>query len=196
MRIAIIGGSHGTGLELAKQASARGDDVVVASRSGARLDGVVDVVGDAREPGVLDAAIRGADAVVVAVGSAKGSDKNRTDVTRAVVEAMDRAGIRRVVVHSSLGVGDSRANVPAPIRLMLRTHLTDHATQEAAVAGVDWTSVRPGGLTDGPVTGGAAVSLDPARAAARISRADVAAAILACLDDDSTIGKMVYPVLS
>ena len=100
-----------------------------------------------------------------------------------------------MVVNSSLGVGDSAPLLGAPGRLLaatvLKAALADHATQEAALTASDarWTIVRPGGLTNGAASG--RISTGEGRLLPRIARADVAAFILGCLDDDATIGRAV-----
>ena len=73
MKITVIGGSQGTGRNVAEQARDAGNDVTVVSRSGTVPDGVRSVVGDATDPKVAEEAIAGADAVVITVGGSKGS---------------------------------------------------------------------------------------------------------------------------
>ena len=157
---------------------------------------VKDVAGDATDPEVARAAVEGADAVVVTVGGATGAERNRAAVTRSVIAAMQSAGVRRLIVQSSLGVGDSMKLMPPPVRVFARTvlgkALADHAEQEAAVeaSGLDWTILRPGGLTD-DAAGGSYVAQTTGEGRpmkGRISRADVAAHIVAILDDPASYG--------
>ena len=105
---------------------ARGDEVVSISRRGwgMPVDGLTDVKLDATRSADLDEVLRGADAVVIAVGS-PGFDRNRlrTRVTASVVAAMRRVGLRRVVVHSSLGVGDSLRLMKEPVRTIAKVAL-------------------------------------------------------------------------
>lgn len=193
MKITVIGGSQGTGRNVAEQARDAGNDVTVVSRSGKVPDGVRSVVGDATDPKVAEEAIAGADAVVITVGGSKGSPRHRTDVTKAAIEAMRRAGVRRLVVQSSLGAGDSGQQLPQPFRLFAKVALAkpiaDHNAQEDVVraSGLDWTIVRPPGLTDQPATGEwlALEVGDGGTLNGRISRADLAAFILASLDSDA-----------
>ena len=204
MRIVVVGGNGGTGAHVVRQALARGDEVVSVSRGGwtDAPDGLSDVRLDATSSDELDAVLTGADAVVVAVGS-PGFDRDRlrTRVTAAVVAAMRRVGVRRIVVHSSLGVGDSLRLMKEPVRTLARVALgialADHRTQEDLVehAQLDWASVRPGGLSDEPAAGDVRlVSTAEAEVGAptgRISRADVAAGILQVIDEGLT-GTFVF----
>lgn len=184
---------------MVKLAAQKGHDVSCVSRSGATElpDGVRDIKADALETDAIRSAVAGADAVVVTVGGAKGQSRHRAQVTRSVVAAMQDAGVRRLIVQSSLGVGDSMQLMPGPARLFARvvmaTALADHAEQEAVVAesGLDWTVVRPGGLSSGPVTGDylAQESADGRPMKGMIARADVAAHIVSILDDPATFGR-------
>lgn len=197
MRITVIGGNRGTGAHIVRLAAQAGHEVTVLSRSGSDPvpAGVVDRRGDATDRDTVRRAVAGADAVVVTVGG--GAARNRAVVTEVAVDAMRQEGVRRLVVQSSLGVGDSMGLMPAAARIFARavlgTALADHGDQEAAVraSGLDWTILRPGGLTDGPATGRcvAQESAEKLPMKARISREDVARYVVSILDDAQTHGK-------
>ena len=199
MKITVVGGSSGTGAQVVKLAAQKGHDVSCVSRSGATElpDGVRDIKADALETDAIRSAVAGADAGGVTVGGAKGQSRHRAQVTRSVVAAMQDAGVRRLIVQSSLGVGDSMQLMPGPARLFARvvmaTALADHAEQEAVVAesGLDWTVVRPGGLSSGPATGDylAQESADGRPMKGMIARADVAAPIVPILHDPAPFGR-------
>ncbi|NLT28911.1 MAG: SDR family oxidoreductase [Propionibacterium sp.] len=204
MRIVVIGGNGGTGACLAHLGLARGDEIVSVSRRGwaNAPAGLTDVRLDATDSALLDEVLTGADAVVIAVGAPGfGKQKLRTAVTASVVAAMQRVGVRRLVVHSSLGVGESLKLMKQPIRtfakLVLGRALADHADQEAvaAASGLDWAVVQPGGLADDPATGDVRLVATgvarPGQPTGRISRADVAAGILQILDEGLT-GRYVF----
>ncbi len=196
MKITVVGGSQGTGRALAEQAHDAGHEVTVVSRSGVQLDGVRVVTGDATEPGVAREAVTGADAVVVTVGASKDAPRARTDVTKAVIGAMQQAGVERLVVQTSLGAGDSAQQLPwilgkiTPV--MLKQPLADHDAQEDAVpaSGLRWTIVRPAGLTNKPATGQWKTLRhdQPGKLGGRIPRADVAGCMLWALQDESSVG--------
>lgn len=197
MNLTIIGGSQGTGAMLAEQALAAGYGVTVVSRSGKGPAGARIVTGSATDPRVVTDALTGATAVAITVGGAKGNPEQRTEVTRTVVEAMDAAGIHRVLVQSSLGAGDSMKQLPALLRplmkVVLAKPLADHNTQEAAAqaSGLDWTIVRPAGLKDGDGSGTWATltTEDKGTLKGTVQRADVAAYMLSILEDPKTFKK-------
>ena len=112
--------------------------------------------------------------------------------TRNIVRAMERAGIRRLVFESSLGVGDSKwklgvAHNLLAIPLFLRNTLADKETQERIIAGsgLDWVVVRPAALTNGPQRNAYRAGSDVGHwfLPSRISRSDVAAFMLEQLTD-------------
>ncbi len=196
MQITIVGGSKGTGAQLAALAIEAGHVVTVVTRSGTVPEGADRVLGSASDPAVARLAVTGADAVVVTVGGAKGVAHNRAAVTRAVIEQMKQVGVRRLLVQSALGAGESAQQMPLalrlPMKLVLAKPLADHEEQEAAVmaSGLDWTIVRPSGLTDKPATGSwqALETSEPGTLRGTIPRADLAACMLEVLEDDATIG--------
>src|SRR5262249_47161991 len=118
--------------------------------------------------------------------------------TRNIVGAMERAGIKRFVCESSLGVGDSKWKLGIvhnliAIPLFLRNILADKEVQERIIAAsnLDWVIVRPAALTNGPqrnvyrVGSGVGHWFFPSR----ISRADVASFMLKQLTDDEYLRK-------
>ena len=101
--------------------------------------------------------------------------------------------MKRLISLSSLGVGDSRANLPfftkyIIVALFLRHAFADHEHQEAVVrqSSLDWTIVRPPHLKDGPQTGvyRHGFPTTDRRIKGWISRADVADFMLKQIADD------------
>jgi putative NADH-flavin reductase len=150
------------------------------------------------EGSVLDAAavqqtLAGADAVVVSLGNtANNPDYIVSQGTEVILDAIRQlGGPRRLVVVSSIGVGDSKDQVPFAFKMLMKTVLRkameDKERQETLVkaSGLDWIIVRPGGLTDGPATGQYRAGLDPKISAGQIARADVAAFVLQQVTDDT-----------
>jgi nucleoside-diphosphate-sugar epimerase len=193
MKVLVVGATGGTG-RAAVDALVGGGHAVTAfaRRAGAvlgGLPGVRTVDGDATVGADVGAAMRGQDAVVVTLGISEsalrvrlmGSRGTVPDVrsrgTRTVGAAMRSAGVRRLVVQSSYGVGETRTRLPLSSRLvfavLLRPQIADHERQERVVrdSGLDWTLVQPVTLTDGDEP--AVVSPDGDVAEWRVSRTAV-----------------------
>lgn len=124
--------------------------------------------GDATDPTVVDAAVAPCDAVVSVIGTTAFT-RHAVEVysasARLVVAAMQRHGQRRLVVVTSSGVTPTRDRqdpsfvdrVTHPLLRWTigRTAYDDMERMEAIVSAssLDWTIVRPPGLTDEPGTG-------------------------------------------
>lgn len=118
--------------------------------------GVRVVAGDVTSQTQVDAAVRGQQAVVITLGISenalavrlRGSASTPMNVrsagTARVIDAMCRLGVRRLVVQSSYGVGDTRSLLPRKWRLIfalfLKPQIADHEVQERHVrgSGLSW----------------------------------------------------------
>ena len=190
MKIVVLGASGKTGRELVQQATAAGHSVTAFVRDPAKLGGAAAsnvVVGDARIPADLARALQGADAVIGALG-AKPSDPVLEKSVRALLETMPRAGVRRLVLLSSFLASPEYApsGVDKLMGRLMKGMMADKVASEALLMGsdLDWTIVYAARLADGPKAGYDVVTGSiPGRA--RISRADVAAALLDTLSDEA-----------
>jgi putative NADH-flavin reductase len=199
MKLLILGATGATGRQLVSQALDAGHEVTVLVRSPEKLghegERVTVRTGDATDPAAMEGAVDGTEAVLSALGTR--SPKALlvgTDVIKAsagaLVPAMDKHGVRRVIWLSALGVGPSREQASAPLRILFSTMLRQIGKDKVAgeerlsASGLDWTLVYPPTLTDGPRTAKyrAGHTLDIA-GVPRISRADVADFMLAQLSD-------------
>ncbi len=204
-QIAIFGATGGVGRQLVAQATAAGHSVTVLARDPGRAafddDGVTVVAGDATDPEAVARTLRGADAVICALGApALSRSRVRSEGTRAIVSAMKAHGVRRIVCVSTLGAAESRAWLPFLLRrvifpLYLRRAVADHERQEQILRGsaLDWTVVRPPTLTDGPATGDYVHGFVPplSEVSLKISRADVAHFIPRQLDAETYAAQAV-----
>ena len=192
MKLVIFGATAGTGRELLSQALEQGHTVSAFARDPAKLDDIEHASlkiarGDVLDPAAVESAVAGQEAALSTIGAGAKRTTLREEGTRNIVEAMQKTGVKRLVCQSSLGVGDSRANLSFFTRFVivgvfLRHAFADHERQEAVVrhSALDWTIVRPPHLKDGPRTGvyrhGFATTDKQIRG--EISRADVADFIL------------------
>ena len=202
MKVLVIGAAGKTGRAVVEQATAAGHQVTafVHDAEGYAVPGVRVVAGDAADSAAMDAAVAGQDAVLDTIGG-KTPYKDTTleaSAAAAIIASMQRSDVRRLVVTSMLGEGDSKANAPIYERLLVSTFLRgankDKAAMEAAVeaSGLDWVILRPAILTDAPAQGNVRVfGIDTNEKAHKITRADLAAFMLAQLTSDQYLHQAV-----
>lgn len=193
MDVAIAGGHGKIGLLLGRLLADRGDRARGLMRNrdhedDLRAAGVEPVLCDLEAGVDVAAAIAGADAVVFAAGAGPGSGADRkwtVDYAGAakLIVAAHAAGVRRYAIVSAMGAasppeGDDVYSVYQRAKA--------RADEELRASGLDWTIVRPGRLTDEAGTG--RVQAGERLDRGEIARADVAATVVAVLDDPSTVG--------
>jgi uncharacterized protein YbjT (DUF2867 family) len=200
VKVLIVGATGRTGSELVQQAVAAGHEVTALCRDPAKLSapsGVRAAQGDVKNAASLGSAVSGQDAVLYAVGSNKSSPPGiRAEGVRNVIAAMKEQGVRRLIVLSAFGAGDSKGEggfVYSKIiaKLFIKDVLADQDAMEAEVvkSGVDYTLVRPTRLTNKPAAGKWDVIFKGGKASSTISRADTAAFMLQQLGDATYVGK-------
>lgn len=204
MNIVVIGASRGIGLETVKAALAEGHAVHAMARTAPPLahEKLAWHLGDVTQPSAFDDALENAHAVVLCLGLGP-TRKPVTlfsDTTRALLPAMTKQGLRRLVCVTGIGAGDSKFHggfvydrITQP--LLLKTIYEDKDRQEQMLwgCGLDWTIVRPGFLTDGPRTGKVRVLTNLEGVKARkISRADVGDFLVRALRDENTNRRTLF----
>lgn len=169
-KVLVVGASGGTGRATIDALLKRGHRVTAFSRRAESLEIESDRVtlrnGDATNPDDVDRAVAGHDAVIITLGITEnpirvrlfGAAKTPNDVrsagTRNVIAAMRKHGVRRLVVQSSYGVGETRDGLRWMDRmvfgLLLKPQIADTEVQELEVreSGVDWVLAQPVHLTD------------------------------------------------
>ena len=169
MNILVIGATGGSGRAVCGALLDRGHRVTAVARHATALPSRPDlerVDGDATNAAFLDRVVPGHDAVIVTLGiseptvrvrlrGAQGTpDDVRSRGTAAIVAAARRAGIGRIVVQSSYGVGETRNLLGLLDRfflaLFVRPQIIDSEIQEGVLRGSDleWTIVQPVHLSD------------------------------------------------
>jgi len=196
MRVVVAGGHGKIALLLERVLAERGDQAVGLIRNPAhaadvRETGAEAVVCDleAASADAVAVLLSGADAVVFAAGAGPGSGAPRKDsvdrgAAALMADAAERAGVRRFVQISTMGAG--RPPQPGADEVWA-AYLTAKTAAEADLRSrdLDWTIVRPGGLTDAPATGRIRLAAPPVPRGT-VPRADVAAVIAALLDVPDT----------
>jgi uncharacterized protein YbjT (DUF2867 family) len=212
MNIVVFGATGGTGRAVTQALLAQGHTVTAFARRPAALSeapGLRIVAGDAMNAEQMAAAVAGHDAVVVSLGNSQNpfakmfgarrtTPANLCEVgTRHIVAAMKPCGIRRLVLVSAFGVGDTRTRASwlnrLFFRLVLREHMADKELQEAVVkaSATDWTLVQPVALVDQPILGRWTASHVGAIGGSMISRTDLAAFIVQELARPQHLGMTV-----
>jgi uncharacterized protein YbjT (DUF2867 family) len=193
MRVVIAGGHGKIALLLERLLAGRGDQAVGLIRNPAHVAGVQQagaeaVVCDLEAASADDVAalLSGADAVVFAAGAGPGSGVPRKDsVDRGasvlMADAAGRAGVRRFVQVSSMGAGQPPGRDGDEVWTAYITAKTA-AEDDLRSRDLDWTILRPGGLTDAPPADRVRLAAPPVPRGS-IPRADVAGVIVALLDN-------------
>ncbi len=203
MTVLVIGAAGKSGRTVVAQAKAAGHDVTafVHRTEGYLPDSNVRVIeGDARDRSAMDSAMLGQDAVIDTIGG-KLSFKTTTleaSAAATIIASMQSSGVRRLMVISVIGAGESEANTNWYERLflstLLRSEMKDKAAMEAMVdaSGLDWIILRLPFLSDGPGTGNIHVfSADSGEVAHKLTRADLAAFMVAQLSSDEYLRQAV-----
>jgi uncharacterized protein YbjT (DUF2867 family) len=190
MRILIIGASQGTGALTTRAALARGHEVTAFARSPEKLafehPKLTRLKRDLHQKASVEGAVHGHDAVIVTASSAslKSFKENPSyffQGTADVIDAMKASGVRRLVVLSALGIGESRKLAGFIVEklilgFLLKAPFQDHERQEQMTreSGLDRVLARPARLTDGPARGRSMkkTAIEPVPSA--IARADAA----------------------
>lgn len=119
-----------------------------------------------------------------------------SEATAALIKAMKRQGVRRLIAITGGGAGETRGHggwlydwIIFP--LFTRNRYVDKNKQEDLIAasGLDWTIVRPAPFAEGPVTGKLQVliEIEPRTRLSKITRDDVAAYVVAQLDSQQFV---------
>jgi uncharacterized protein YbjT (DUF2867 family) len=192
----LVVGAHGKiGLRLLRLLAERGDKargLIRKPEQAADLEAAdaEAVVCDLEATDDISGAVGKADAIVFSAGAGPGSGPERkktVDQGGAVksIEAAKKNGIARFLIVSSMGAADPPEGDEGMAPYLRAKAAADRALAES---GLDYTIVRPGMLTDDPGSGKIEVAERLGRRG-RIPRDDVAATLVACLEQPNTIGK-------
>ena len=217
MKLTIVAATGGVGRQLLEQAADAGHDVTAVVRNPGKLSRPVRAVTvdmTAPDPAALESAVAGADAVLSGLGPRSNADAGvAARGTRAIVAAMQAAGVRRIVAVSAAPAGAvPTPGRPSPPRHdpgdgFFMRHLLSHVARATlgkvfadlaqmedilAGSGLDWTVVRPPRLTGRPLTGAYRTAYGQnLRGGLSVARADVAHYMLTVLGQPDTIKQAI-----
>jgi putative NADH-flavin reductase len=206
MRVVALGASGGVGRRLLVRGIARGHAIRAQTRDKRRLAGVPDgvevVAADPTDATALRALVAGQQAVIIALGT---TPSRRTtlfsDVTAKLIPAMQTQGVRRLVVITGVGAGDTRGHggllydwIIYP--LFTRPLYEDKDRQEELVrqSTLDWVLVRPAPFKAdaGPTPFQVITEVRPETQLRRITREEVADFVLDQLEHDRYLHKTPF----
>jgi putative NADH-flavin reductase len=208
VKILVIGASQGTGALCVKSALAKGNAVTAFSRTPAKLDlthpSLTKLAGDFHDAASLRRAVAGHDAVIItAAPTSLGTMKEHPDYfsrgTKFCIDAMKEHGVKRLVVLTAHGVGDSHHTASWVQRTLLIARLLkyfyrDHDVQERLTreSGLDFVIARPTRLTNGAARGRYVRTADIVSVPGSISRADLADFMVEACESPTWVGKAVH----
>jgi putative NADH-flavin reductase len=203
MKIVVIGANGRTGRIVVKDALAGGHEVVAVARANEVSEPddehLTKVRADVHDADALKRALRGADAVISAVGV--GSSRAPTDVystgVRNTLAAMESNGVAQLAVISALPAGpwadqpmlQRRIVLPLLQRFFGASYDDMRRMEEVleATTEVDWIALRPPRLVDKPPKGTYRIDTRPLPKGQAITYGDLATALL-----DSLARKDLY----
>lgn len=205
MKIAIFGASSASGKLLVEKALAKGYEVTAFVRDEAKL-GIADprlkvVCGDALNPAQVEEAVKRSDAVLSTLGPRGKLKVMAAQSTKYIVEAMEKHGVKRLVVVSVAGIPvpqDKRGRnlISGLIKLLLKDVFVDRENQLAVLEAskVEWVAVRVPRLTDEPATGSVKAFFGNPSPGLKVTRSDLADFMLEQLTSDKWLNRA--PILS
>lgn len=203
MRVIVFGAAGRTGRLVVERALGHGHDVTAfvhdtpLELTHPRL---TVVTGDVREFADVEDAMAEQDAVAFVLSQGSGDKGIHEAGIANVIHAMAACDVRRLAAVSAAGTfarTDKALSIAyrALIKTTLRAVYDDLEAMERRImaTGLDWTIVRPVGLSDDEPSGSYRVSLDGTllKKAARISRADVASVVVKALETDTYLRRTV-----
>ena len=163
MNITIIGAGAGVGLLSVAQALENGHRVTAMSTNTSAIPNhlaLTKINGSATSIGDVKKAVRGADAVLVTIGTKKKKGTTLfSDMAKTVIMAMNESHNKcPVLVVSGFGVGESIKYTGFIMKMIIRTFLKDQYADKALMeklfeeSNLNWEMVQPGMLSNSKIT--------------------------------------------
>jgi uncharacterized protein YbjT (DUF2867 family) len=202
--IFIAGASRGVGREIANYLTTQEQKIKALLRTQEKrpeLDamGINVVLGDALNINDVESAILGEQAIDVVISTIGGvpKDSERADYlgNKNLIDAAVKAGVKKFILISSIGSGNSANAIPPQALETLKPVLIEKekAEQYLIASGLTYIVIRPGGLKSEPATGNGILTEDP-RIAGTIHRADVAQLVCHSLNSEKANNKILSAI--
>jgi uncharacterized protein YbjT (DUF2867 family) len=213
LKILVVGATGGTGKAVVARLLTQGHRVSAFARTATSLDQDSPefraINGDVTEQKDVEAAVAGQDVVIVTLGisenpirvrlfgSRSTADNVRSIGTRNVISAMHKHGVRRLIVQSSFGVGETRGLLgfidQLFFSLLLKPQIADTEIQEEVVrqSGLEWVLAQPVHLTDDETEVPPFISISGQARLMKVARKSVASFLSLAVHDSNYHGKSV-----
>ena len=203
--VIVFGGTGKLGSEIVRALGAAGHDVTVFHRAGSdlsRLQGLQyrNAIGDATQAAEVRAALeaRRYDVAVDALAKGRSEPAEFYRIThQAIVEAARATGVKQVILHGSVGAGESRAIYPASRwPAMQEVLLAKDAGERLLIAsGVPYTIIRNAVLRDDApgVRERAALTADQARFGA-VTRSGLGRLTTECILQETCLNRIFHAI--
>lgn len=202
--IFLAGASRGVGREIAKCLLEQNQKVKAllrseVSRPELEAMGIKVVIGDALDATAVERAMLGDEPIQAVISTIGGlpKDGERADYlgNKNLIDAAAKANVKKFILISSIGSGDSVVAIPPQALETLKPVLIEKEQAEKYLieSGLTYTVIRPGGLKSEPATGSGVLTEDY-KVAGSIHRADVAQLVCQCLFSDAANHKILSAV--
>lgn len=201
----LVCGGGGIALDVTRKLKDMGAWVWMLQRSDSRrkeIEGMMAIVikGDALQPDSIQKAfdqIEEVDAVVSTIGGTPADPQADSQGNINLIEAAAKKGVKKFILLTSIGVGDSKDAPPQQVYDVLKPVLVEKGKAEERLKSIggdmQFTIIRPGGLKTQPATGRGVLTEDSSVCGA-IHREDVADLLVHALFSDKTNNKVLAAV--
>ncbi|WP_407402286.1 NAD(P)-dependent oxidoreductase [Chryseobacterium sp.] len=187
MNVIVFGANGTVGIEIVKQALAKGYHTTAFVRNADKLKLAENPrltihQGDVLQVESVRYAIKNQDVVFCALGDGK-VGKIRAAGTQNIITVMQSEGVQRLICQSTIGAGNSYKHLNFVWKyimfgFLLKKVLPDHNLQEQFIekSSLNYTIIRPSALTNGEKTNNYKVDIgeESTKLTLKISRKDVA----------------------